>query len=205
MNSGRLLQGGRFFSVALARRGRYAGGMKDVVFITGNQAKADYLAKYLGHPVEHVKIELDEIQSLDPKEIVRHKLRQAYAAMGRPVLVEDSSIEFVAMGRLPGTFVKWFQEEMSYEDICRLVDGKDRGAIARTVYGYFDGTEEVYFEGSMRGTVAEKPAGKGGFGWDSVFIPEGYSVTRSELSPEDDAKTYVIIKPFAQVKAFLSE
>ena len=177
--------------------------MKDVVFITGNQAKADYLAKFLGHPVEHQKIELDEIQSLDPKEVVRHKLRKAYAKVGRPVLVEDSSIEFVAMGRLPGTFVKWFQEEMSYEAICRLIDGKDRSAIARCVYGYFDGKEEQYFEGSMRGTVPQHPSGTSGFGWDSIFIPEGYSVTRAELSPEDDEKTYVQIKPFAQVKAFL--
>ena len=44
--------------------------MKDVVFITGNQTKADYLAKFLGHPVEHMKVELDEIQSLDFKEVV---------------------------------------------------------------------------------------------------------------------------------------
>ncbi len=178
--------------------------MKDVVFITGNQAKADYLAKYLGHPVEHVKLDLDEIQSLDCTEIVRHKLREAYAKVGRPVLVEDSSIEFLALGRLPGTFVKWFQEEMSYEDLCRLVDGKDRGAVARTVYGYFDGTEERYWEGSMRGTVAEHPSGSGGFGWDTIYIPEGYSVPRAELSPEDDKKTYLQIKPLAQVKEFLA-
>lgn len=178
--------------------------MKDVVFITGNQAKADYLARFLGHPVEHIKLELDEIQSLDYKEVVRHKLREAYAKVGRPVLVEDSGIEFVAFGRLPGTLVKWFQKEMSFEDICSLLAGKDRSAIARCVYGYYDGKEEVYFEGSMRGTVPEKPAGKSGFGWDSIFIPEGYSVTRAELGPEDDEKTYTQIKPFAAVKAFLT-
>lgn len=89
--------------------------MKAVVFITGNQAKADYLAKFLGHPVEHMKVELDEIQSLDFKEVVRHKVREAYAKVGRPVLVEDSGIEFVALGRLPGTLCKSFMEELSFE------------------------------------------------------------------------------------------
>ena len=177
--------------------------MKDVVFITGNQAKADYLAKFLGHSVEHMKVELDEIQSLDLKEIVSHKVRQAYAKAGRPVLVEDVSLEFTALGRLPGPFIKWFLDEMSFEKICALLDGKDRSATARCVFGYYDGNEEKYFEGSMRGTIPEKPAGSGGYGWDPIFIPQGYSVTRAELSPEDDEKTYVQIKPFAQVKAFL--
>lgn len=177
--------------------------MKDVVFITGNQSKADYLAKYLGHPVEHIKMDLDEIQSLDLREIVGRKMRQAFEKAGRPVLVEDVSLEFTALGRLPGPFIRWFLDEMSLEKICALVDGKDRSAIARCVFGYYDGKEEKYFEGSMRGSVPEKPAGKSGFGWDSIFIPEGYSVTRAELSLEDDEKTYTQVKPFAQVKEFL--
>ncbi len=52
--------------------------MQSITFITGNQKKADYLAKYLGFPIEHQKIDLDEIQSLDLREIVEHKVKQAY-------------------------------------------------------------------------------------------------------------------------------
>ena len=52
--------------------------MKKIIFITGNQKKADYLIKYLGFPIEHMKLELDEIQSLDLREVVEHKVRQAY-------------------------------------------------------------------------------------------------------------------------------
>ena len=58
--------------------------MKEVTFITGNQKKADYLAKYLGFPVKHHKLDLDEIQSLDLREIVEHKMRQAYEAVKGP-------------------------------------------------------------------------------------------------------------------------
>jgi inosine triphosphate pyrophosphatase len=178
--------------------------MKDVVFITGNQHKADYLAELLGHPIAHTKLDQAEIQSLDLYEVVRHKLRQAYAQANRPVLVEDVALEFTALGRLPGTFIKWFLEELSHEGVCRLLDGKSREAIARCVFGYFDGEKETYFEGSMKGFIPEKPLGTGGYGWDPIFIPEGYSMTRAELSPEDDRKTYMQIKPIDQVREFLA-
>lgn len=179
--------------------------MKDVVFITGNQKKADYLSELLGHKVDHVKVDLDEIQSLDLHEVVRHKLSQAFKETDRPVLVEDVSLEFVALGKLPGTFIKWFQEELSHEELCRLVDGKSRAAVARCVFGYFDGEKESYFEGHLNGSIPEKPAGEKGFGWDPIFIPEGYTVTRAELSQEDDKKTYMMIKPLDKIKKFLEE
>ncbi len=177
--------------------------MKDVVFITGNQNKADYLSKYLEHPVEHINVDLVEIQSLDLKEIVRHKMLQAYAQVQRPVLVEDVSLEFTALGRLPGTLIKWFMEELSFEQICDLLRDKDRSASAYCVLGYFNGTEEYYFEGELHGSVPDKPAGSGGYGWDSIFIPEGYTVTRAELNEEDYKLMYLKIRPFDQVKAFL--
>ncbi len=177
--------------------------MKDVVFITGNQNKADYFSQLIGHPIDHVKVELDEIQSLDLKEIVKHKLHQAYKQVRRPVLVEDVSLEFSALGRLPGTFIKWFLQDMSYESICKLLEGKDRGAKAKCVFGYFDGTEEIYFEGELAGTIPGSPAGTGGYGWDPIFIPEGFQITRAQLKPEDDLKTYLIIKPIDKVREFL--
>ena len=177
--------------------------MKQVTFITGNKNKADYLAEYLGFPLEHVKLDLDEIQSLDPKAVIRHKVRQAYEEVKAPVLVEDVSLVFTAMGRLPGTFIKWFIDELQLEGLCRLLDGKDRSAIASCVFGYYDGETEKYFESSLPGQIAQSPTGEGGFGWDQIFIPEGYTVTRAELSKEDDAKTYLQIKPFEALKSYL--
>ncbi len=75
--------------------------MKKVTFITGNQAKADYLESFLGFPIDHVKVDLDELQSLDLEKIVEHKVKQAYAEIGKPVVVEDVSLEFEALGKLP--------------------------------------------------------------------------------------------------------
>ncbi len=179
--------------------------MKQITFITGNQNKADYLAKFLGFPVEHQKLDLDELQSLDLKEIVEHKVKQAYEQIKKPVIVEDVSLEFSAFGRLPGTFIRFFVDEMPFETICSLLDGKDRKAIARCLFGYYDGENLELFEGSLNGEIAVKPEGENGFGWDKIFIPEGYSVTRASLSEEDDRKTYIQIKPFGKLKEFLEK
>ena len=84
--------------------------MKEVVFITGNQKKAEYFAELIEYPIEHIKVDLIEIQSLDLKEVVRHKLHEAYAQIQRPVLVEDVAFEFTALGRLPGTFTNPFKK-----------------------------------------------------------------------------------------------
>ncbi|MES2630371.1 MAG: non-canonical purine NTP pyrophosphatase [Patescibacteria group bacterium] len=177
--------------------------MNDITFITGNQNKADYLAKYLGLPIKHQKVNLDELQSLDLRTIVDHKVRQAYEIVGTPVIVEDVSLEFSALGRFPGTFIKFLVDEVPFETICRMLDGLSRDAIARCVFGYYDGNEVVLFEGSLNGVIADKPVGENGFGWDKIFIPEGYSITRAEMNEEDDMKTYTTIKPFPQLKSFL--
>lgn len=179
--------------------------INDITYITGNQKKADYLANYLGHPIAHQKIDLDEIQSMDLKKIVRHKLRQAYAIVKKPVVVEDTILEFKALGGLPGPFIKFFLEKMPHEDICAMLSGKDRSATARCMIGYFDGQKEIYFEGSMDGTIAEKPAGDGGYGFDRIFIPEGFDVTRAEQNAEDHKMVYLKIKPIMQLKEFLEK
>ena len=179
--------------------------MEPITFITSNQGKADYLAKYLGVAVQRRALDLDEVQSLDLKTIVEHKVRQAYAQLQSPVLVDDVALEFTALGRLPGPFIRFFLEEMWLQAICDLVHGKSRKAIARCVLGYFDGTMLKLFEGKLDGEVAPAPAGEGGFGWDKIFIPAGYTVTRASLSEEDDRKTYLQIKPLAAVKEFLMQ
>jgi non-canonical purine NTP pyrophosphatase (RdgB/HAM1 family) len=177
--------------------------MKKITFITGNQSKADYLANYLGLPIDHVKIDLDEIQSLDLKEIVTHKVRQAYQKVKKPVIVEDVSLEFKALGGLPGPFIRFFVENMSPQNICSLLDGKNRKATARCVVGYYDGKRLELFEGKLNGEIAKVPAGKNGFGWDRIFIPDGYKITRASLNEDDDRKTYLKLKPLDKLKKFL--
>jgi len=177
--------------------------MAKITFITGNQDKADYLAKYLGYPVDHIKLDIDEIQSLDLKEIVEDKVKKAYAKIQKPVIVEDVSLEFEALGGLPGPFIRYFVDHVPFERICAMVDGQSRKATARCIIGYFDGQELELFEGSLDGEIAKVPSGENGYGWDKIFIPQGYTVTRASLGDEDGQKTYTTIKPFAKLKSYL--
>ena len=109
-----------------------------VVFITGNQHKADHLQRLLNVPIEHTKVDLDEIQSLSLDEIVTHKVKQAYDTVKKPVLVEDVALSFTALGGLPGPFVKFFVEaDNGLEKLCRMLDSfDDRSARAQCVFGF---------------------------------------------------------------------
>lgn len=178
--------------------------MADVTFITGNQNKADKMAQYLDHPVAHHKLDLDEIQSLDPREVAEHKVRQAYDKLRKPVIVEDTFLVFAALGKLPGPYIKWFLEELGEQGTADLLKDKDRKAIAGTVFGYFDGSELKIFLGMVPGTIAEEASGTNGWAWDKIFIPAGYNVTRANMNDADYKKTYLKIKPFAELKKFLN-
>lgn len=179
--------------------------MSKITFITGNQGKADYLAKYLDHPIAHTKIDLDEIQSMDLKEIVKHKVKQAFEIVGSPVLVEDVSLEFEALNGLPGPFIRFFVDNIPLETICSMVNGKTRKATAKCVFGYCDGENLQLFEGQLKGKIAEIPAGDNGYGWDKIFIPDSYNITRASLNEEDDKKTYLQLKPFDALKSFFEK
>lgn len=176
------------------------------VFISGNQNKIDYLSRSLGMTLEHQKMDLDEIQSANPKVVIEHKVKQAYDLLQRPVLVEDTSLSFNALDSLPGPFVKFFVEaENGLENMCRMLDGfEDRSAYGSVIYGYYDGDTLHFFEGRLDGMVAHRPRGDGGYGWDKIFEPTGYGgLTRAELSPEDDLKSYNQLRDTAGLRAFL--
>lgn len=167
--------------------------MKDLTFITGNQHKADYLAKWLGVPVPHRKLDLDELQSLDLAEVVEHKVRQAYDITKSPVLVEDVALTFTAMGRLPGTFIKWFLEEIGTAGLCKIADTLDsRDAVASIKYALYDGRELHIFDGEVHGTIAsesrEKTAHndwKTSKSWNNIFIPDGSNKVYAEMTDEE--------------------
>lgn len=172
--------------------------MNDIIFITGNQAKADYLAKWLGQPIEHQKVDLEEIQSLDPREVVEDKARRAYEMVGKPVLVEDVQLSFNALGgKLPGTYIKWFLEEMGNEGLVKMLNAfDDRTATASIMYGLFDGNELHTFEGKKHGHITtelpktDNDGWHGSKSWNFGFIPDGATKTYAEMTDEE-------LKPFS--------
>jgi non-canonical purine NTP pyrophosphatase (RdgB/HAM1 family) len=186
--------------------------MNDVVYVTGNEEKARNFALHIGMDIAHEPADLDEIQTLDATELVEHKARQAYEQLKRPVLVEDVTFSFTVLGGLPGPFVKFFVNagtdlNSGVERMCRMLDGfDDRSAVAACTFGYYDGTAMRFFEGNLRGHVADHPRGDGGFGFDRIFIPDGFeNKTAAELDQPDYERYYATIKPFSALRKFLSE
>ena len=109
---------------------------------------------------------------------------------------------FEALGRLPGPFIRFFNEEVPMETMCAMLSGMSRKAVAYSTFGYFDGETVTFFEGTLKGEIAHAPAGENGWHWDKIFIPEGYTVTRAQLDDEEYQKTSMELRPVADVKAF---
>jgi len=177
---------------------------KELVFITGNEGKAKYLKDFLGIPVEHMSIDLSEIQSLSLREVVEDKANRAFEIVGRPVLVEDVSLTFKAMGKLPGPLVKWFLDSLKNEGLCRLLDQyQDRSAVAEVMFAYCSEEGTHVFQGSVKGSISKEPRGGGGFGWDAIFIPEGYEDTWGEMSAVEKHATSMRRFALDELKNFL--
>jgi non-canonical purine NTP pyrophosphatase (RdgB/HAM1 family) len=158
--------------------------MAQLVFVTGNDNKAREAAEILGVEIERVKLDLDELQSMDLATIVEHKTKQAYAKLGKPVIVEDVSFMIEQWNGFPGPFIKWVKETISFEKLPSLVQGSNRTAVWRAMYGYYDGKVFKTFVGEEKGSVAKKPQGNRGFGFDKIFIPHGERQTVAQLGDE---------------------
>jgi non-canonical purine NTP pyrophosphatase (RdgB/HAM1 family) len=160
--------------------------MQELNFITSHPKKAAELSRYLKYPVTHHKLSLPEIQSLDPYEVVKVKAEEAYRQLKRPVLVEDFSLRFEALGRLPGPLIKWFLTELQPAGLCQLLNGYDnRNAIAQTHFALCDQTGLHIFEGTIQGTITTEVHGEHGYGTDSIFIPDGQPKTWSEMDEQE--------------------
>lgn len=155
-----------------------------VVFVTSRPEKADE-ARRLGFSVERLDLDLPEPQAVDPADVVEAKAREAFARLGRAVLVEDSGLAVRAWNGFPGALVKWVEKTAGVAAIPRMLEGwEDRGAVASCVVAYFDGASLVSARGECPGEIARDARGATGFGWDSIFVPEGSHETFAEMGPE---------------------
>lgn len=156
-----------------------------LVFVTSRAEKALEAAR-LGFEIERLDLDLPEPQALDPSDIVEAKARAAFAALERPVLVEDSGLAIRAWGGFPGALVKWLEKSAGVANLARMLDPfTDRSATAVCTIAYCDGGEVVTARGETPGTIAAAPRGAGGFGWDVLFIPDGSDRTFAEMAPEE--------------------
>ena len=166
--------------------------MRQITLVTGNLHKLAELQAVF--PAEanltHAKLDIDEIQgeNADPHEILEDKLKKAYAIVKAPVVVEDVSAELDCLNGLPGPFVKFFEKKLGKAALWILAkNADDKGATMRCVMGYYDGSRLEVVDGTVAGTIVA-PRGENGFGFDFVFVPEGYDRTTAEMTAEEKNK-----------------
>lgn len=153
------------------------------VFVTSNANKWHEAQRILGYAIERVELDLPELQAENVADIALAKAREAYARLGRPVIVEDAGFELLALGGFPGPFIKYWEKLGGLESLCRAADGlADRRARAVCALGVCSEEGSHVVEGSVEGLLALHPRGKSGFGWDAVFVPKGEGRTFGEMT-----------------------
>ncbi|HUD07270.1 MAG TPA: non-canonical purine NTP pyrophosphatase [Candidatus Saccharimonadales bacterium] len=164
-----------------------------LIFVTGHPTKAEQISWHINYPIKAHKLDLKEIQSLDPEEVVRAKALEAYEHLHQACLVEDVSLRFTALGKLPGTLIKWFYEELSTTGVCKLLDAYDNREA--TVSSYFalttNGSSVQVFHADINGRISGAPLGNNGFLSDSIFIPEGFDITYAQMTEEQQKENSV--------------
>jgi len=164
---------------------------------TSNQGKLNEFRNILNQKAEiHSPSEL-KVYSL-PKETgatfldnARIKAKALKAVRpGEWVVADDSGLEVEGLGGLPGVHSARYAGEKASDGennakLLKMVQIRtptNRKAQFRCVFVVFDPTgKESVIEGIVKGTIAPKASGTAGFGYDSVFIPEGQTKTYSEL------------------------
>lgn len=159
--------------------------MKKLYFATTNKGKLKEAREILGAEVVGTPLEIDEIQSLDPKEVAIKKAKAYYQGLKKPVFVEDISVFIKALDGLPGPYIDAFIKSLGNAGILRVLkDAKDRAVYAQATIVYKESTKnEKVFIGKVSGSISKSQRGTG-FGWDPIFIPKGYEKTFGEMNDE---------------------
>ena len=165
-----------------------------LVFATNNQHKLDEIRKITNGLTEIVSLaEInchDDIpetsDTLEGNALL--KARYVYERYHTNCFADDTGLEVEALGGAPGVYSARYAGEghNSEENIKKLLhelEGKDnRKARFRTVFALIINGKEHLFEGIVRGEIIARKRGTSGFGYDPVFVPEGFTQTFAEMS-----------------------
>ena len=169
--------------------------MNQLILATHNNHKArefqDILPQYsvktladLGHDeeIEETATDLEGNSLLKAKTIFKR--------YGYVVISDDSGLEVNALNGAPGVYSARYAGEPRNDQrnteklLYKLHGASNRKAQFRTVITLISAGNSFQFEGIVSGTIAESPRGEAGFGYDPVFVPNGYQQTFAELSSD---------------------
>ena len=184
--------------------------IKTIKFVSGNANKykevKDIIEEGLpGYTVAQVKIDLPELQG-EPLEISKAKLKHALTVEEGPLMIEDTSLCFNAMGGLPGPYVKDFLQKLGPAGLSNMLKGfEDKSGYAQCIFGLGnkEGNTNI-FVGRTPGKIVE-PRGDNTFGWDPIFNPDGFDETYSQMDKSIKNKISHRYNSLKQLIQFLKE
>ena len=176
-----------------------------IYFITGNKNKFDEVKSILSN-VEQLDIDLPELQGIDAKNIIEAKLKEALKHKQAYFIVEDTSLSMDCLNGLPGPLIKWFLKTVGNKGLVDITNklGVNR-AQAKTIIGFARDKSDIhFFEGVVEGKIVQ-PEGNSGFGWDPIFLPDGYTKTFAQMSVADKNEISMRRIALNKLKQFLQE
>ena len=120
---------------------------------------------------------MPEIQEVDTFAIAKDKALLGSQLANMPCLVEDTSLQFTALGGMPGPYIKWFQDRLKSEGLYKILtayEDKSATAVCTLAFCPAPHADPVLFTGTCHGTIIAPEEGRG-FGWDSIFVPSDES------------------------------
>ena len=171
--------------------------MEKLIFATSNAKKIQEVRGILGSSYEVLSLaDINfEGEIPEPYDTIRensiHKANFFFEKTSLPCLAEDSGLEVDALDRRPSAYsARYAGEERNditnYKKVLtELGESENRKARFISIITYKNKEREDLFEGNMEGCIAMNPRGENGFGYDPIFIPDGFTKTNAELSLEE--------------------
>lgn len=188
----------------------------ELVFATNNGHKLKEIRKLFGKrfrilslsQIGYKKEIPEDHPTLD--ENASAKAAMVYEFCKIPVFADDTGLEVAFLDGAPGVFSARYagNEQDDVKNVRKLLqalEGTDnRAARFRTVISLrWDTDKEMLFEGIVPGMIARKPAGNKGFGYDPVFIPEGFDKTFAQMTLREKNKISHRARAFHKLNEYL--
>ena len=167
-----------------------------LVFATNNKHKLEEVRAILGNRIDVLSLnEIDchddipeTADTLEGNALI--KARYIHEKFGVDCFADDTGLEVEALGGEPGVYsARYAGEECNPEDnmhklLQNLTGKNNRNAQFRTVIALIINGEEKLFNGIVKGTISNEKMGDAGFGYDPIFIPEGYSESFAQMTSD---------------------
>lgn len=192
------------------------GYMKSIVFATSNPNKVREVKAVLNNAFDIQGLKdigcSEEIPETTPtiRGNALQKARYIHQHFGVDCFAEDSGLEVEALNGAPGVHTAYYAGPERDADanmdkvLTNLAHTNNRKARFVTVIALILDNQEYVFEGIAPGKIAMKKTGEGGFGYDPIFIPDGFNISFAEMAPEAKNAISHRGKAVAQLKAFLT-